>query len=670
MVIVFSVASLATISFETTFSPGAAPPVKLIVYYTVIGGAPLPTAPTFRYNESDHSREVSLSLTPTPVNVDYGSRWSVDSVPGSSFLDRWSVAPENSTGVATENKTIIFQYSHEYQISVFYDVKPSGNIPVQPTITLSQGGQKNLITLTNQSSSSWADDGTTWSVDSTLSGPNSLERWWTDNNTGAIAGPSAVNVTYLHQFLLIMQVSGSGSTLPSTEGENWETAGSVVPIQANPTNDSAFQNWECTGKGCYPGQQSLYQITMLGPITETAHFSALVSITIQTQGSDAIQYVIVDNKGPFALPYTFTSAPNSTHTLEPFSNSTCGPTILSMNTCAEEFKGWTGEGSVSGNGFVVIADGNKTITAAWSKSYLNPLEFIAGYVALIIIFAIILIWRRGKLKRGPIATPRGPSGLACRVGLLSDLGRNRSNNEDSVMTMELLTTVASRSDSVVLGAVADGVGGSQKGEVASKLALKTLASELPQLLLESEGRDRSSLLRSCIESANDEIVKHGIGHRESEGLATTLVASLIEGSTGYVANVGDSRAYLVNRGGIKPLTKDHSQVQELVEAGRLTQEQARHYAGRNVITRAVGAATDVNVDTFTLSLAPGDRIVLCTDGLWEPVTDEEIQRIVLQSPEPQAACEKLVAIANERGGKDNISLVIVELKGPTETTKR
>jgi protein phosphatase len=244
---------------------------------------------------------------------------------------------------------------------------------------------------------------------------------------------------------------------------------------------------------------------------------------------------------------------------------------------------------------------------------------------------------------------------------LTDVGKVRSNNEDSILTMELSGSFGSSSRSSILCAVADGVGGSQKGEVASKLALQTLAEKALGFMISSGGVGLGEALRSAIKAVNEAVVKYGMEHSESEGMATTIVASVIVGGTAYVAHAGDSRAYLINRGEIKQLTKDDSQVQEWVDAGKISADQARHYPGRNVITRAVGAATDIEITVSSFSLAPADHIVLCSDGLWEPLSDAEIQKIVLESSNPQSACERLVSLANERGGKDNASVVIVEI---------
>jgi protein phosphatase len=227
--------------------------------------------------------------------------------------------------------------------------------------------------------------------------------------------------------------------------------------------------------------------------------------------------------------------------------------------------------------------------------------------------------------------------------------------------MELLSSFESKSRSSILCAVADGVGGSQKGEIASRLALQTLAEKSAKLLLETGHGEIGDALRSAIEAVNNAVVKYGIEHSESEEMATTIVASLIDSGTAYVAHAGDSRAYLINRAQIKQLTRDDSEVQEAVDAGKITPEQARHHPGRNIITKALGGAPDIEVSVSRFSLAPGDRILLCSDGLWEPLGDAEIQKITLES-KPQSACEKLVSLANERGGKDNSSVIIVAVE--------
>lgn len=641
--------------------------VTLNVSYRVLGTpAPIDT-PNFHYYYKHEPQEVQLSNRPAAYEVDYGSLWYVDPIPSILPEERWATAPSLASGNATKDEQIIFTYYHEFQLTTSY-VEFGGVAPFQPTLVLFQGGEEITFPMLNQSYG-WADVGSTWDVNQTFFGSSGLERWWAENATGVITTAGTLKITYFHQYLLTMFILPgfqAGSTVPSSV-ENWEIASSVVSISARPANGYIFGSWSCSGRGCYAGLQNSSQIAINAPANEAARFAAVETVIVQVEPGGVQQFVVVDGE-TVQVPAEFSWAPNSTHTILALSNVSCGVVFISLKTCVYQLKDWTVDGLVyNEKPLTVTADKPKTITAAFQTDYFNPSESIL--VAVIVILMLALFWRRKR--RLPKAPPSvgftSPSGLSCHVGFLSDLGRNRSNNEDSILALELLTTFESKPNAIILSGVADGVGGSQKGEVASKLTLVTLVTRAVSLLMDSGSTDRIALLKASVEAANDDVVKYGMMHRESEGLASTLVAAVVERSMAYIANVGDSRAYLVNRGGIRQLSKDHSQVQELVDAGRISSEQSRHYVGRNIITRAVGASTDVQVDTYTVSLAAGDRILLCTDGLWESVTDVEIHKIVMQSQDPQAACEKLVALANERGGKDNISSVIVEFKCPVES---
>jgi protein phosphatase len=331
------------------------------------------------------------------------------------------------------------------------------------------------------------------------------------------------------------------------------------------------------------------------------------------------------------------------------------------------------EGDYTGDAAVgsVVMDRPKTIHAVWTTSY-TQLYLLLGGIGGVAAVGVFLRKRKARhavLQQVPRPAPEVYREQWYRLGFLCDTGRVRSNNEDSVLVIEALCSFESAARARILCAVADGVGGSQKGEVASRLNLQTLSARASEWMVQTKGFDLAGSLRSAIESANDVLVKYGMEHPESEGFASTVVAALIDGDMAYVAHAGDSRAYLVNREKIEQLTRDHSQVQELVDSGRITAEQAIGYPGRNVITRAVGAATDLKVDlSQALILAPVDVLVLCTDGLWDLVRKEEIQQIVLQTSDPQDACRKLVSLANERGGKDNISVVIVQCQAPPDSS--
>jgi protein phosphatase len=250
---------------------------------------------------------------------------------------------------------------------------------------------------------------------------------------------------------------------------------------------------------------------------------------------------------------------------------------------------------------------------------------------------------------------------------VTDRGRQREVNEDFVCAQEVTTRDQGITRTWLLTAVADGVGGHQRGEWASENAVTVLTDELPALL---NGSAPAAALRSAIAAANArtwrEASRAGI-----DGSATTLVAGLIDDEDrAWLANVGDSRAYLVSGRRIRQLTRDHSWVGEEVEAGRMTPQEARESSRRNIITRSVGFGENVDVDVHgPFPLREGERIVLCSDGLYTLVSDEEIAAAARSLP-PAEAAGALVALANERGGQDNISVVICSIDGPDGAPQR
>jgi protein phosphatase len=208
-------------------------------------------------------------------------------------------------------------------------------------------------------------------------------------------------------------------------------------------------------------------------------------------------------------------------------------------------------------------------------------------------------------------------------------------------------------------AVADGVGGRRRGDWASHLAVSTLASRLSVWLGELEPPDA---LRRAFQAANQALWNGAGNQPDTAGAATTLVAVLVASQGGgWWANVGDSRAYLVDSGKITRLTQDHSWVEEQVRAGRLTMEQARSSGRRNVITRSIGGEPQVDVDVGgPTRLERGDVLVVCSDGLHGQVSDAEIAQVVRKlNPEP--AADRLVELSNERGGVDNVSVIVCSL---------
>lgn len=231
-----------------------------------------------------------------------------------------------------------------------------------------------------------------------------------------------------------------------------------------------------------------------------------------------------------------------------------------------------------------------------------------------------------------------------RASALTDTGRRRPHNEDTFVCEPPLF------------AVADGVGGAQAGEIASRLAAATLEER-------SKGALGEGVLADLITTANDRIYQHSLSDPSAAGMGTVVTALLVDEAAGTVSigHVGDSRAYRLRQGVLEQLTTDHSLVGELVRAGRLSTEEAEAHPHRSVITRAVGTEPVVEVETLTLVTEPGDLYLICSDGLTDIVRDQEIQNLIeAAASEPTAASEALVAAANRAGGIDNITVVLFE----------
>jgi serine/threonine protein phosphatase PrpC len=242
--------------------------------------------------------------------------------------------------------------------------------------------------------------------------------------------------------------------------------------------------------------------------------------------------------------------------------------------------------------------------------------------------------------------------MALKRGAMTDIGRMRKNNEDRFLS-------AGR-----LAAVADGMGGHRAGEVASAIAMEELAS------LEHAGpwlkpAEASEALRSVFLRANRRIRESAARDKELDGMGTTMVALLEDGDAVHLANVGDSRAYLLRNGELSQVTVDHTLVQELIDEGRLRPDEAERHPQRSIITRALGVEADVEVDLFTYQLQHGDRLLLCTDGLSGVVDETRIRNVLLRVPDPQDAAERLVAMANESGGPDNITVMVLDTEDRT-----
>ena len=249
-------------------------------------------------------------------------------------------------------------------------------------------------------------------------------------------------------------------------------------------------------------------------------------------------------------------------------------------------------------------------------------------------------------------------------GSLSDIGKVRETDEDFVSVLKLSGVFGT----VHILAVADGMGGHAKGEVASELATKELCKvwgesfskiAVPELF--DKGADFESVLEKGIKKANEEILEYTSKNPEASGMGTTSVCAIVDGRGRVtIANVGDSRAYVISdKSGIRQETKDHSFVQGLLDKNEINEEEARNHPNKNVITKAVGLSPSLEPDIKTVQLKNDESLLLCCDGVIAHLTDDDIEKIVQETPDPQHACKKIVDMANDRGGSDNISLIIL-----------
>ncbi|MHB1845936.1 MAG: Stp1/IreP family PP2C-type Ser/Thr phosphatase [Deltaproteobacteria bacterium] len=261
------------------------------------------------------------------------------------------------------------------------------------------------------------------------------------------------------------------------------------------------------------------------------------------------------------------------------------------------------------------------------------------------------------------AAPPAPAVRAARFTArgATDVGRKRDNNQDSFLIDEALR----------LFVVADGMGGHAGGGTASRLAVETLQAELRRAQSQAHERfdeatslETSSLpdaLREAVEAACLAIFREAKAKPELAGMGTTCTVLLLQGQNAFVAHVGDSRVYLVRDGTVHQISEDHSLVNEQIKAGVLTPDEARHSQFKNVITRSVGFEEDVLVDLLGLTVAKGDTFIICCDGLSNQVQDPEIGEMVTKESIEDLPL-KLIALANDRGGDDNITVVAVRIE--------
>jgi protein phosphatase len=263
---------------------------------------------------------------------------------------------------------------------------------------------------------------------------------------------------------------------------------------------------------------------------------------------------------------------------------------------------------------------------------------------------------KGTVEINAVAAP---AELRAVTAWATDVGCVREINEDAVR-VERPAGGDDASQFGVLLAVCDGMGGHEGGEVASRLAMETLVQSM-----RGGARAPGEQLRLATEAANLAVFDAARREPRLKGMGTTCTALLLRDGLAYCAHVGDSRCYMVRDGELFLMTEDHSAVMDLVRRGVINRDEARHHPDKNVISRALGSHARVDVTTWpqALMVRAGDRFVLCSDGLYDLVTDDTIRDTVLQH-EPQAACDALVALARQQGGFDNVSVTIMEVARP------
>ena len=254
----------------------------------------------------------------------------------------------------------------------------------------------------------------------------------------------------------------------------------------------------------------------------------------------------------------------------------------------------------------------------------------------------------------------GGNEILIAVGAATDTG-GRSGNEDAVLVADIAPAQdgAGLMEAGILMAVADGMGGHQRGEVASKLAVDTIQA----MFADDPRGDTATLLKQAFREANKTIFQNGREAGDGAMMGTTLVVAATRGKYATIANVGDSRAYLVRANRLNQITQDHSLVAEQVSEGTLTQREARESPHRNILTHALGQREKLDSkmpNIFELMLLPEDRLLLCSDGFYDVVADDDFVTILLEN-EPEAAARQLVELANQRGTTDNVSAVVAEV---------
>lgn len=253
------------------------------------------------------------------------------------------------------------------------------------------------------------------------------------------------------------------------------------------------------------------------------------------------------------------------------------------------------------------------------------------------------------------------------VGQASHIGKVRKQNEDAYFTLQATLSQNGETFPFGLFLVADGMGGHKGGELASALTARVVAEAVLEQFylpwLTSDARDampQRPINEVILEAANEANLAV---HRIAPEAGTTLTCALVQGTNAYIAHVGDSRAYVIRQGRLEQITQDHSLLARLIELGQISPEEAASHPQRNVLYKAIGQGTTLEVDFYLKSLPTNSYLLLCSDGLWGLIKEEVMAAIVREASTPQEACHRLVREANARGGEDNITVILVQVRG-------
>lgn len=236
---------------------------------------------------------------------------------------------------------------------------------------------------------------------------------------------------------------------------------------------------------------------------------------------------------------------------------------------------------------------------------------------------------------------------------ITDKGAVRTQNQDGYY-------LDVPSEHLAVGVVCDGMGGAKAGNVASLVAVETFVDALKEMGSQEESRP-AAVLAQAAETANSAVFHRAVTDPDCRGMGTTMVAALVVERMAYLLNIGDSRAYHVNDQGIARLTRDHSVVEDMVARGDITPEEARNHPRKNLITRALGSEEHIRADLYEKELQPGDFLLLCSDGLSNIVTDQELLYEVIHGGEPADCCQRLLNITMSRGAPDNVTAVLIQI---------